>query len=460
MLTDLYPIRDPCGDWRVESRLYRVPCLPHCPWPVPRLQPDDWNVAIGACSDVRPELVTFLPLWASALGVTTLMQMISAFLLSAMVVVGPVITDAAGVRPESIGDLSAVGAFGTMLFLAGGGPLLARFGPVRLLQLGTIVAAVSLGLAMTGWWPAMLAAALLIGIGYGPSPPAGSDILQRHAPIGQRGLIFSIKQSAVPLGGALVGLLVPPLAMLYGWRFGLGVAGVIAAATTLLVQPFRELLDSERDRDRAVSLAAFVSPATLTMPFRAMALAPALPRLTFIGFALATTQGCLLGFYVTFLVADVGVSLTAAGVAFAVMQGTGIVGRILMGWLADRIGSAMRTLAALAVGSTGAALLLAATAIDWPWWAVLSSAGAAGLAATSWNGIYLAEIARIAPLGKVGDATSGASILTFIGYVLGPAAFAGIVEYTGSYRMTFAIAAALPLIAVIVLQRGGPRTLA
>jgi len=94
--------------------------------------------------------VTFLPLSASALGVTTLMQMISAFLLSAMVVVGPVITEAAGVKPENIGDLSAISAFGTMLFLAGGGPLLARFGPVRLLQLGTIVAAASLGLAMTG----------------------------------------------------------------------------------------------------------------------------------------------------------------------------------------------------------------------------------------------------------------------------------------------------------------------
>ncbi len=220
------------------------------------------------------------------------------------------------------------------------------------------------------------------------------------------------------------------------------------------------MLDAERERDRAVPLSAFVSPATLAIPFRAMALAPALPRLTFIGFALATTQGCLLGFYVTFLVADVGVSLTAAGVAFAVMQGTGFAGRILIGWLADHVGSAMRTLIALAVGSTGAALLLAATAVDWPWWAVLSSAGAAGLAVTSWNGIYLAEIARVAPPGRVGDATSGASILTFIGYVLGPAAFAGIVNYTGSYRITFAIAAALPLIAVIVLRSGRPRALA
>src|SRR5450432_2890215 len=194
------------------------------------------------------------------------MQVTSAFLLSAMVVIGPTITAAAGVTPEHIGDLSAIGAFGTMLFLAGGGPFLTRFGPVRLLQLGTLLAAAALGLALTGWWPALLAAALLIGVGYGPSPPAGSDILQRYSPSGRRSLIFSIKQSAVPLGGALVGLLVPPLAVLYGWRFALATAAVIAAATTLLVQPLRQVLDGDRDRSGVAPLTAFISLATLTMP--------------------------------------------------------------------------------------------------------------------------------------------------------------------------------------------------
>jgi MFS family permease len=392
--------------------------------------------------------------WITALGVTSLMQLTSAFLSSAMIVLGPTITAAAGVGAEHIGELSAIGAFGTMLFLAGGGPFLARFGPVRLLQLGTLLAALALGFALTAWWPAILLAALLTGVGYGPSPPAGSDILQRHSPIGRRGLIFSIKQAAVPLGGALVGLVVPPLAVIYGWRFGLAAAGILSASTVLLVQPFRATLDSDRDPGRATPFAAFLSVGALLMPFRAMALAPALPRLTFIGFALATAQGCLLGFYVTYLVTDVGVALTAAGVAFAVMQAAGVAGRIAMGWVADRIGSAMRTLMMLTVGSIAALLLIAATGAGWPWWVVLLSAGAAGLAATSWNGIYLAEIARVAPPGRVGDATAGSTILTFVGYVLGPAGFAMIVDGSGSYRIAFIIVALLPLAAIIALRRG------
>jgi MFS family permease len=108
---------------------------------------------------------------------------------------------------------------------------------------------------------------------------------------------------------------------------------------------------------------------------------------------------------------------------------------------------------ALTLASIGAALLTAAITPDWPRWAILLAAGATGLAATSWNGIYLAEIARVAPPGRVGDATSGASILTFLGYVLGPATLGFLVWYTDSYRLAFVLMAALPAAALALLRR-------
>ncbi|MBV9522085.1 MAG: MFS transporter, partial [Alphaproteobacteria bacterium] len=139
-----------------------------------------------------------LPLWLSALAITSLMQVTSAFLANAMPVLGPSLTAAAGVPPERIGHLTAVGSLGTMIFLIAGNPLLPRLGPVRLLQWGALLGALSLSLAVTAWWPALLIGALLVGLGYGPSPPAGSDILQRHAPAHRRAVVFSIKQAAVP----------------------------------------------------------------------------------------------------------------------------------------------------------------------------------------------------------------------------------------------------------------------
>jgi MFS family permease len=325
---------------------------------------------------------------------------------------------------------------------------------VRLLQLGGIAGAAALALALSGWWTSMLLASFLVGVGYGPSPPAGSDILQRHAPPQRRSLVFSIKQAAVPLGGALAGLVIPPLSDLLGWRPALALAELAAGASTILVQPWRQTLDGARDPHRTMNLAALLGPATVTAPFRALGLAPALPRLTYLAFTLAFVQGCLLGFYVTYLVEDLGVPLAQAGIAFAVLQGTGVVARVSVGWLADRVGSALSTLTVLGMGSSVTALLAMAMTASWPWWLVLAAGVASGFAATSWNGIYLGEVARVTPPGRIGDATSGSTFLTFIGYVLGPVVFAAVVEAWGSYRLAFALIAVLPLTALALLRLG------
>ena len=391
-------------------------------------------------------------LWVSALAVTSLMQVTSAFLTSAMTVIGPTLTEAAGVAPERIGHLTAISSFGSMLFLMVGVPFLVRWGPVRLLQLGALAGASALVVALSGWWPSMLLASFLVGIGYGPSPPAGSDILQRHAPVGRRSLVFSIKQAAAPLGGAVAGLVVPPLAILYGWRIGLVVAALLAASTSLMVQPWRQVLDANRDGTRAMNFATVLSPAALMGPFRVLGLVPILPRLTYLAFSFAVVQGCLLGFYVTYLVDALGLPLETAGIAFAVLQGTGVVARVCVGWIADRVGSGIAILTVLAAGSIATPLVTASIDPSWPFWAVLAIAVASGFAATSWNGVYMAEVARMAPPGKIGDATSGSTFLTFIGYVLGPVAFATVVEQTGSYRIAFILAALLPLSAVMLLR--------
>src|SRR5579875_2280993 len=153
-----------------------------------------------------------LPPWVQALGATLLMQTSASFMGQAVPTVGPLLTRATGLAPERIGNLASLNYLGTVLFLACGGPILARLGPVRTLQVGAAIAAFALALAAIGWWPILVAAGLALGIGYGPSPPAGSRILARSSPPEHRTLIFSVKQAGAPAGGALAGLIVAPLA--------------------------------------------------------------------------------------------------------------------------------------------------------------------------------------------------------------------------------------------------------
>jgi MFS family permease len=389
--------------------------------------------------------------WLWPLGVTLLMQTIAAFLIRALPVMGPSVTAAAGVRPESVGLLAGLAAAGTMWFVATGVLFLKRFGPVRTFQLGALLGAAAMVTVASGSWPVMLASAFAIGVAYGPSPPAGSDILARYVPPGRRSLVFSIKQSGVPLGGVLAGLVLPPAVSAFGWRGALTIGALVSIASALVVQPLRPPLDRERVEGQSISPAALFSWANLRAPFAVLREAPGLVSLTVAGFAFACMQGCLLTFLVTYLVTEIGFSLAAAGVAFSATQAAGFVARLVMGWFADRIGSGIATLLLLAGCGFVTMLTLAAIGPGWPVAAVVAAAVAAGFAGTSWNGVYLAEIARLAPKARVSDATAGSTFFVFIAYFVAPVLFSMAVSVVGHYSGSFAVVALIPLGAIPVL---------
>jgi MFS family permease len=390
--------------------------------------------------------------WVGALGVTFSIQVAISFLSSAVAVCAPMITAAAGVPVERIGYFSALSTVASMWYLMACGPLLGLFGPLRLLQAGLALAAVSLLLVTAGDWTAVMVAAFVFGLGYGPVPPSSSDILARHTPGARRGLAFSVKQSGVPVGQAIGGLAIPAVAVALDWRWALAVSAAIAIAIVLATQPLRGTFDAGRSGSalRLEPYRRLFAPANFVQPYRTLRSVPNMPLLTYAGFCFACAQGSLFSFYVPYFTADLGFAVTAAGTAYAVLQMGGAVGRVSAGWLADRT-SALTTLTLLGATACGALCLTAALFATLPWWAILVAAAATGLSAVSWNGVYLAEVARIAPAGRVGDTTSASSFFTFIGYAAGPAVFSFLVETTGRYDVVFLVFAVLPATAILAL---------
>jgi MFS family permease len=390
--------------------------------------------------------------WVTALSITLAMQTMSAFLIRVLPVIAPELTAAAGVAPQNIGVLSGFIAGGTMWFLVCGSLLLTYFGPVRVLQLGAIVGAVGVLMAVPANWWILLLASLLIGVGYGPSPPAGSEILTRAAPTGSRSLIMSIKQSGVPLGGAMAGLILPPIVEQAGWRTAMFVAAALALACAAVVQPWSGRIDPNRKMVRPPRLGSLFSTANLKAPFTVLREAPGMLPMTFAGFCFACVQGCLLAFFVTQLTTEIGFSLAAAGAAFSVMQISGTFARVAMGWLADKLGGS-RTLLLLAIASS--LMVFVESRIDpgCSYWNVTLISLLIGITSTSWNGVYLAEVARLAPVGRVGDGTSGSTFFTFSGYLFAPIVFALGIPVAGSYAACFFMLALIALLAVPALWR-------
>lgn len=391
-----------------------------------------------------------LPVWALALSTTLGMQSVASFLDQSLSVVAPLLTASMGLAPERVGNLSSLSALGVVLFLLFGGPILRRLGPVRMLQVGALIAVCGLAVASTGWWPLLAVAGVMMGLGYGPSPPAGSRILAATAPPRHRSLIFSIKQAGAPLGGALAGLILAPAAALWGWQGAVLIAMAIGLAAAAAIQPTYRRLNVERDATRAINFRVLFDPAKVIAPFRALGESRDLVGVTCLAVSFAIVQGALFSFTVTYLTVDRGLALVAAGTAFATMQFAGVAARIILGWLADRTGTPAINLGIQALLAAAAVVAFGSLPPD------VSLRGAAlvgaltGFFAASWNGIYLAEISRLSPADRIAELTASSTALVFVGYVIGPTLFSLLVSAIGNYTAPFCfIAGQLALVATV-----------
>jgi MFS family permease len=163
-------------------------------------------------------------------------------------------------------------------------------------------------------------------------------------------------------------------------------------------------------------------------------------------------------YLVSFLKIELAYSLVAAGLIFSAAQIAGVLGRIVWGAIADRVLDPRRvlTLLGLVMALCGAAVSFFAT--PWPLWSVLGVCLLYGATAVGWNGVFLAEVARLAPEGRVAIVTGGTQFFTFAGVFIGPPVFAAVASAAGSYGAGFALIAALPFAAVLSLATRGPNS--
>ena len=351
-----------------------------------------------------------------------------------------------GVEATNIGIFTALLYIVAMLSGLFAGGFLARYGVIRSSQAALLAAALGLILAgFTPFWPAALAAAVLIGIGQGPLNPAGSRILARHSPPRWLPLVFSLKQTGTPLGGMLAGLLLPPLMALYDWRIALVAIALLPVATLLCLQFIRESLDDDRDPGSPITLTGVMDS------FRVIVSSRPLFILATTGFLYTFVQLAVLSFIVIYLSQENGLSTEFAGAVFAIIHGSAIPARIFWGAVAGRLVSCWVLLGLIGVMMSFSIIGISLFSPDWPFWLTSMVAILLGVSTNGVLGLLLAEIARLAPTDKVGEATGGGQFFLFFGIVTGPAIFGIIVEHGGGYENAFYMIAGAALAAGLCL---------
>ncbi|MSO77219.1 MAG: MFS transporter [Alphaproteobacteria bacterium] len=392
----------------------------------------------------------FIPL-AATLGA----QAMGALACIVLPVLAPEAAPDYGILASNIGHYSGLIFLGATIASLLSGGWVARWGPIRVTQMALLSCGAGLAILPTGEAWLLPASALLVGFGYGPLTPASSDILSRRAPPAMMMLIFSLKQSGVPVGGALAGLMLPPLAVAYGWRVAALAAAGLCLALALAIQPLRRDLDQLRGRRRPFFLAA-----ALIGPLRLVWAHPALRRLALTSLAFSAMQTATTSFYVTFLAERADYSLVQAGLALSVAQLAAVIGRVLWGHVADRGVAASPLLAGLGFGMAASIALAMAFNAGWPSYAVLAVSAAIGATVIAWNGVFLAETARQAPAGMVGEATGGVLSITFSATTVGPPAMSLVIALSGSYVAGYGVFALGCVAASVALVAGHRRDLA
>ena len=347
-----------------------------------------------------------------------------------LAVLAPVLREEYGLSLAQIGALLSAAWLGAVVSLLPWGLAADRYGERVVLALGLFGAAAFLaGAAEAGSFAVLFALLVLAGAsGASVNSASGRAVMLWFAP-SERGLALGIRQTAIPLGGLIVAIVVPSLAASGGSRaafFFLAALAALGGVVGLLVI---------RGRDGADELEGASVVATLRDG--------RLWRLSLSSGLYLYAQVAVIGFGVLFLHDDHGLDDQDAALVIAASQVLAIVLRIGAGRWSDVVGSRVGPLRRVGL-AVAASLVLTALLAEGPLWALVPVLAVAGGLSMAWNGLSFTAAAELAGAARTGAAIGfQQSVLSGIG-VLAPVVFA-ITVSSGSWAIAFALAAILPL---------------
>ena len=367
---------------------------------------------------------------------------VGAFTVVGMSANAPLFRQHFGLSQTGVGAIASAGYIGAMATAHLGGTITDRRGPKVVVVSGLLTLALGAVTALSAFVVGLFYLGVLIcGFGYGMINPATTVMANPRSPR-RRGLTMSLKQSGVPVGGMLAGVLLPSVGAAAGWRVSLLLPLSLALVVLVVVL---WLHDEER------------------MPMTTMPVVPRgnvtlrLPLGYGYGLIMAGTQVTVFAFTAVYLVEERGLSPSMSGLLLALLFVGGITGRLAWGWLSD-VRDEDRTRLLPLVACLGAGLLVSLTMVaDGAVPLVLFLIGACSV---GWNGVYIAAVAEATQPEHVGAASGASMVLINLGAVVVPVAVGFVIESLGGWRAGWFACAVLSLVGagVAAASRRGPRT--
>jgi predicted MFS family arabinose efflux permease len=358
--------------------------------------------------------------------------------------IAPLIRESLGLSVAQAGSFLSAYYIGPVLISLPAGWLADRWGVRGAMVLGQALIAIGLfAAAAAPSFSFLIAILVLAGAGYGVLNPTTTKAGMAWFPPRQRATVVGLKQIGLPGGGALGALLMPPIALAFGWRAAVAASAAAVGALALVTWALY--------RDLAEPAAA--EPARTRGPFRAVLTNRDLWLVSISTLIFAGVQTVFLSFLVLYLNDIVALDLVVAAKYLVAAQVSGVAGRVLFGLLSDRLFGGQRriVLAIAGVGSMGCALVLSTTAPGTGPALLAPLAAGIGFFGVGWNGVQHTLMAELAGPRAAGTAVGLGLAISSLGVTVCPPVFGLMVESLGGYGTAWLVLAASMGAALLLL---------
>jgi sugar phosphate permease len=382
------------------------------------------------------------------LAITTASQTAISMLNQGVAPLAPLIQADYSLSRAQVGFLNLALGLGSYLTVAISGRLIDRLGErTMMLASGLIGGLFAASMLTSHSFPLTLVLELLMGAGVAVSTPAGSKAVMGWFEVRLRGTAMGIRQIGIPLGAMVASLVLPPLALLAGWRGALAAAGGLAIAGAALCWGlYREPPSSEPAK---AGLPALIS-------YRTILRNRGLWLISAYSIAMIAAQFTFSLYLVVFSTERLGLSVVAAGELLALAQAMGVVARIGWGVLSDRAfgGNRRPAMAIVAVLAGVGAIAFSFLRFGAPLWLVASIVMVLGLSAIGWQGLYVTAVSELVGQAAAGSALGLSLAVTQLGVVIAPPLFGLLVDATGSYQPAWLALGVFILLGTLPIYRG------
>jgi sugar phosphate permease len=350
-------------------------------------------------------------------------------------VIAPVLRDELDLSLAQVGLALAAEWIGLTVTLLPWGFVADRIGERRALGIGLgLCGALVCAAAFAPSFASLVILVALAGAAGGSVQSSSGRAVMGWFARDERGLALGVRQTAVPVGGLVAALALPPAVAAGGIELAFLVLGGGCLAGALVGAIV--IRDPEIDTFEAEDAAWTLRDSRLWLLCSASGL-------------YVVAQTAILSFTVLFLVDVRGFSHGEAGAVLAAMQAVGAALRIAAGRWSDAIGSRIVPLRRIGLVAAGL-LAVTAAALAAEVWLLLPALVAAGALSMAWNGLSFTAAAELATRRRTATAIAFQQTALSVFGVGVPVAFAAVVAAT-SWRTGFAVAALAPLAGWLLL---------